>query len=397
MVGRNVNSALTENLAAFSVAEGGPGTGVMKRLRMIRPEMGRGSLRTALILAVLTWLPLLLLSVVDGVAFGHVKMPFVRDLFAHVRFLFTVPVLVLAEIPIGDRTRAVIRHLIEAPLVSEKDLPRFERIVIDTMRMRDSRAAGLVILGLSYFLTYMVLSGLSFLGDSIWFRRGSGAGLTIAGYWYAFVSLPVYQFLIFRWVYRIVVWTRVMRKVAQLKLLLTPIHPDLAGGLGFLGKAMLPFGLILLGLSAAISGAIGSRVLFEGARFEDFQWSYLALIVLGLVVIAAPLLVFTPTLLRLKQQGLMEYASAASRHTQVFQRKVEQASAAEGALPDLSGIQSLQGLSNSFERIKKLRAIPIEPSDFIIMAFLAVVPGLPLLATVVDLENLARSLFKMVL
>lgn len=101
-----MNSKRLDHLAAFSVTDGGPGTEVMKRLRFVRPELGHGSARTALILAILTWLPLFVLCVAEGLAFRGVKIPFLYDIFAHVKFLITIPTLVLAEIPIGAALRA---------------------------------------------------------------------------------------------------------------------------------------------------------------------------------------------------------------------------------------------------------------------------------------------------
>ena len=52
----------TENAKEFpelSLMEGGPGDALMKRLRLIRPEFGAASARTAIILSAITWLPLL--------------------------------------------------------------------------------------------------------------------------------------------------------------------------------------------------------------------------------------------------------------------------------------------------------------------------------------------------
>ena len=40
--------------------------------------------------------------------------------------------------------------------------------------------------------------------------------------------------------------------------------------------------------------------------------------------------------------------------------------------------------------------VPIEPGDLIAIALPAVIPGLPLLATVMPLEEIMKSLFKMV-
>jgi len=73
----------------------------MKKLRLIRPEFGAALARTAVLPGAVTWLPLLVLSVIEGLAVGGARIPFLCDLAAHVRFLVAIPILVLAEIPIG--------------------------------------------------------------------------------------------------------------------------------------------------------------------------------------------------------------------------------------------------------------------------------------------------------
>jgi hypothetical protein len=72
--------------------EGGPGDALMKRLRLIRPELGEASARTAIILAAITWIPLLAFSFVEGLALGGAKIPFLYDIAAHARFLVAVPI-----------------------------------------------------------------------------------------------------------------------------------------------------------------------------------------------------------------------------------------------------------------------------------------------------------------
>ncbi|MGO9061072.1 MAG: hypothetical protein ACLQU2_27380 [Candidatus Binataceae bacterium] len=131
---------------AFSLTEGGPGTAFLKRLRLIHPELGASSARTALILMTLLWVPLCVLCLIKGVAFSGVKLPFFYDIAAHTRFLLAVPVLVLADIPVGARLRQVVRHFLVAHLVREEELTKFEAIVLDTLRFRDARVAGMTLL-----------------------------------------------------------------------------------------------------------------------------------------------------------------------------------------------------------------------------------------------------------
>jgi len=382
---------------AFSLTEGGPGTALMKRLRLIHPEMGAGSARTALILMALIWLPLCVLCLIEGLAFGGVKLPFFYDLAAHTRFLLAVPVLVLADIPVGARLRQVARHFLDAGLIREKDLAKFGRIALDTLRFRDARAAEMTVLVLAYVATYNAVSGFTLQSGSTWFKAEPGHGLTLVGYWYAFVALPIFQFLVLRWIYRMVVWSRFLWKVSKLDLLLTPTHPDAAGGLAFVGKGLIPLGVILFALSAVVSSAIASRILFSGGRLEDYQWNYVALFVVFLVIFAGPTLIFVPKLLVLKQRGLIEYGTLGSRYTQAFHRKwIEETEPSKEPMLGTGDIQSLADLGNSFEVIRKMRIVPVELSDFIAMVLPGLIPALPLAATVMPLGEIIKGLLKLV-
>ena len=382
----------------FSLTEGGPGAALLQRLRLIHPEMGTGSVRTALVLAAITWTPLFVLSLVQGLAFSGVKIPFIFDIAAHTRFLLAVPVLILAEIPIGFRQRQVVSHFLDANLVPEDQLPRFRDDLIDALRFRDSRLAELIVLGLSYLSTYSALRGLVTQGGSTWFRPIPGQALTGVGYWYAFVALPIFSFLIIRWAFRMLVWSRLLWKFSKLDLFLSPTHPDKAGGLAFVGKGLIPFGLILFALSAVVSSGIGSRILFGGGQLEEYEWSYAALFIVLLIVFAGPILIFVPKLIALKQRGMLEYGILGSQYTQAFQRKwIAKGPPAEAAMLGSGDIQSLADLGNAFDTIRKMRIWPLEPSDFIAMAIPGVVPALPLLLAVMPLGEILGRLLKLIL
>jgi len=376
--------------------EGGPGEALMKKLRLIRPEFGEASARTALILAVLTWLPLLVFSSLEGLALGGARIPFLYDLGAHARFLVAVPILVLAEIPIGRRLRGVAKHFLNAGLVREGEQKQFANCVVDTVRFHDSRLAEMTVLALSYLTTYVALSKTSLQGGSTWFEPSPTTGLSPVGYYYAFVAVPVFQFLMYRWAYRMLVWTRFLWQVSKLDLLLTPTHPDGSGGLGFLGKGSIPFGVILFALSSVVSAAIASRILFNGATLEEFELTYATLILLLLVVFSLPLILFAPKLIRLKQTGSLQYGTLASRYTQLFNSKwVEGVNAPEEPLLGTADIQSLADLGNSYELIRKMRVVPIALSDFIAMALPGVIPALPLAATVMPVSEILKGILSL--
>lgn len=97
------------------------------------------------VIALLTWLPLLLLSAFGSRAFSGVEVPFLRDFEVHIRFLVALPLFVAAELVVHDRMRFVLRQFLERKLVSESDLPRFEAAVASAFRLRNSVLAELLL------------------------------------------------------------------------------------------------------------------------------------------------------------------------------------------------------------------------------------------------------------
>ena len=62
-----------------------------------------------LAVVVLTWLPLLLLSLAAGHAWGNsVTLPFLHDVELHVRLLVALPLMIVAELVVHQRMRPVV-------------------------------------------------------------------------------------------------------------------------------------------------------------------------------------------------------------------------------------------------------------------------------------------------
>src|SRR5271157_5897745 len=80
----------------FSLVLGGPAFQLCRRLHL-SGEALEFLHRQALVAALIAWLPLLLLSVLEAHAMhGAVKIPFLHDIEANTRFLIALPVLIMA-------------------------------------------------------------------------------------------------------------------------------------------------------------------------------------------------------------------------------------------------------------------------------------------------------------
>ena len=143
----------------------------------------------------------------------------------------------------------------------------------------------------------------------------SGGTITFAGWWYALVSIPTFQLLTYRWLWRIIIWTRFLWRMSRLDLQLVPTHADLAGGLGFLGMTPTAFGIIPFSIGIVLSGVLAREIVFHGASLPQFKAVIAMFLALSLIINFGPLLVFVVKLAVTKRKGLLQYGALTSHTT----------------------------------------------------------------------------------
>lgn len=211
-----------------SLVSGGPAYRLARRLGLARPDPRWRALKVGL-LVLLTWVPLVVLSWLDGHAVGHdVVIPLLRDPVVYSRFLFVVPLLELAGVAVAAGLATQVGYFLGSGLLPERELPGFEAARADTMQFRESVVVEgvIVLLALAISYTAQVVSGVG-AGDTSWKRVGGV--ITPAGWWYIWVSLPVLFFFLLRWAWVLALWGWFLVRVARLDLALTPTHADRAG------------------------------------------------------------------------------------------------------------------------------------------------------------------------
>jgi hypothetical protein len=382
------------DLDDFFLTRGGPFFKLMVRSGLIKPDFARPA-RRATLLALFLWLPMLILSVLQGLAFdGPVALPFLWDFTVHVRFLIAVPMLIIAEVVLDARTNAVVKHFIKSGLVQEKDYPAFESAVRQAGRLRDSLLAEAFIV--AAVIVNVIFIRVEYLGSaSTWqVLVPEAAGTrTFAGWWYLLVGIPFFQFLLARWLWRFLIWSHFLRNLSKMDLRLIPTHPDLAAGLGFLSPAQAKYGIVVFALSAVIAAKIGEEILYGGASLLDYKFIIGGYVVMMLVILLAPLLVLTPKLLIVKRRGLLEYSALANEYTQAFDRKWVRKEVPESEpLLGSADIQSLADLGNSFGFVRNMRTFPIDLNGIIPLIMATALPMLPLVLTVYPFDELVLKI-----
>jgi hypothetical protein len=130
--------------------------------------------------------------------------------------------------------------------------------------------------------------------------------------WYGYVSLPIFQFLLVRWYFRLCMWTRFLWQVSRIDLKLVPTHPDRVGGIGFLSNTVHAFAVLAVAHGALLAGPLANRILFAGAGLPQYEAEVAVMVVFMLCVVLGPLLMFAPQLARAKRLGLREYGTLAA-------------------------------------------------------------------------------------
>lgn len=396
-----MNREKTVSMDRLSITEGGASRRIFERVVRIPLQDPRGCLRLALTMAFITWVPLTLLSTLSGTAFsGAVAQPFFRDVTPHVRFLFALPLLILADLIVGPNIARVSTQFLASGLVPDSSFDGFNRAVKAAISLRDSRRTELIILAIAYMTAMSNVNRELGTGTSSWLAIGGGTAshLTLAGWWYVLLSVPVYQFFIFRWVVRLLIWMVFLFRVSRLDLQIVPTHPDGAAGLGFVGQALAPTSVIILAASSVLCSSIGTQVIYRDAKIHEFIPAFVVFVVVALAAFLLPFAVFLPKLAFARRDGLVAYGSLATRYTQLFDRKwVRVEENVDEELLGTGDIQSLADIGNSLDRIKSMKLFPVELTDLRALFVAALLPAIPLALTQVALKDLLGVLAKILM
>ena len=150
------NSTPTEKLHQkpqdFSLVLGGPLYQLWLRTRLAGDTL-QLMRRRVLVLALLAWVPLLVLAVTEGHAWGgSVELPFLHDVEIHVRLLLALPLLILAELIVHQRMRPMAEQFLERGMIPDAARAKFDAAIASAMRLRNSITAEVLLIAFVYVI-----------------------------------------------------------------------------------------------------------------------------------------------------------------------------------------------------------------------------------------------------
>ena len=164
-------------------------------------------------------------------------------------------------------------------LLPDEARGRFDAAIAAAMRLRNSVLAEVLLIALVYGLGVLFVWRRHTAMDlPTWYGMTLTGKLqpTLAGWWLGCVSLPFVQFILLRWYFRLLIWTRFLWQVSRIDLCLVAIHPDRAGGLGFLSTVTYAFAPLLAGQGVLFAGVFANKIFYAGAKLTDFKLELLA-------------------------------------------------------------------------------------------------------------------------
>ena len=355
--------------------------------------------RRVFVLTGVAWLPLLFLSAADGRVSTGANVPFAFDLDLQARLLVALPLLIAGEVLVHHRMPGTVRQFIERRLVTGTARAQFDAAVSSALSWSRSPMVEVLLMICVYTIGVSLTGSITSLPGVTWYgtpAEGSIA-LTPAGWWYAAVSRPLFQFMLLRWYFRFLVWNRFLWRVSHIRLHLFATHPDRRGGAGFvfgLSDAFAPF---LFAHGAMLAGRVANGVIHGGWTLNHYEMELVAVPAFALLFVLAPEFSFAMLLWKLKRKGLADYGHLAQRYVREFDHKwIQHPTPVFQSLLGNADVQSLADLVNSFDAIRQLRVFPTKEA-VVTLLVVTILPLAPLPLTVVSGRELLERLVKVML
>jgi hypothetical protein len=384
-------------LHSGELLHGGPPHWLQRSLGLIKPGNPMIARRAKLVVLV-GWVPLVVLAVAQSIILrNQMAKSFFSDFAVYARSLVAAPLFILAEADCIPRLGRVARHFLDAGLITEPDRARFDDAVASTKRLLGSGLAELVVAILAYGLviTLMINVPPDELPSWYWLRGGYQV-LSLAGWWNALVSVPLFILLFFGWLWRVFLWGRFLWLMARLDLRLVPSHPDQTGGLMFVGDSLRAFWLVSFALGAIVAGQVANRMTLYGESLATFKHIAIGLVVFVLILFAGPLTLFIGKLRETKRRGDFVYGALAGEVGRQFERDcLNRESGADEEAPNAPDFSSAANIYGIVANVYGMKDLPFGLRNLGLLVAVALLPFVPVAIMVMPLNQIIKDFAKM--
>lgn len=370
---------------------GGPLRRLGRRLGLVR---GENTFWLGVALGLLAWGVLVLLTLLVGV--GQ-RVFCLSAIGVHVRLLVAIPLFFLCETWVAPRMAAFVRDIVRSGLVPVSGHPSLAAAIRRVGRLKDPWVVEILLL-LAVMAFTLVDPGANMTGrtgnwDALLAESGGKVGPILA--WYLWFCLPLFRFLMLRWLWHLGLWCYFLWRVQRLDLHLVPTHPDHAAGLGYLEVVQEHFATLAMAISAVCAASFAESLSTGAMAFEALYRLIPMVLLLVALLFIGPLFIFSFKLWNLRATGWGEYMGMASRYVQAFDRRWirDETTTGESQL-GTADLQSLADLSNSVNVVREMQWLPGSRRLVVSLAASVLVPMAPLVVFKYPAGEAAARLFQ---
>jgi hypothetical protein len=327
------------------------------------------------------WLPLGVLSLIYGNFWtGDFNNSFITSFEAQTRFLISLPILIIVEPLINFRLKKTLIQFHDGGLIPEHRVEEFWTLIERKVNFLQNPWTYLGIVVVCYVQVAAIFYfEVNYTSLSSW-QLEEVAGeirLNMVGKWAVFVSRPLTLFFIYRWILRVFVWGRILARISNLDLRLSPFHADKVGGLGFLSFSVSYFAPFTFAVSVALAGNVADLMLIDGMKLADFRMPLLAYVLLMSIFFTYPLFVFARKLVELKEKSVF---SMYDQIKYVYHKAEFPPSLGAMSKPmeddKIAYISSLSDFNSMMDNVFNIRAVPFQVKDLFPLWILTLLPFL---------------------
>jgi hypothetical protein len=302
------------------------------------------------------------------------------------RIVIALPSLILLAPAIAARTALATSEL--GRLVPGERQREFEDALRGLRRLVASWIPDVVLLAIAAMTSWVALHAGPLVITDDWRTMPLSGAPSLARTWSAAVALPIFQFLVMRWGWRIALWWGFLRRMGRMKLELLPTHPDGFAGLGFLGEAQSAFFPLASPLALIFATYVVMAHMRRGEDLRSFQAPAAVFVVLCAILLMGPVLGFVGPLVRARRRAIFDYGRLGQSYVGQFDQKWVRGDGRGETLLGTADIQSLADIANSMKVVREMSILPFERRHLILFAACIGLPVIPPLLLVMPLRDI---------
>jgi len=356
------------------------------------------ALLRGLVLGGLAWAPMAIWSVASGnIHASEPRLRFFYDFAAYAQFWIGIPMLSIAQVIVGRKISHSMGYLAASGLVGEEEREAYGAIIMKSEKLANSGLIELLLIPLAYItpLTWFIQEVTN--NKSTWHALITNGveRVTFAGLWAGIIAVPLWWFLIYRWIWRIFIWYMTLYKTSRLGLRLRASHPDRMAGLAMISRVQSTFGILIFVFGCVIASTVLYKFLIEKTVVSSISvWSMVvAYVILSPAAFMAPMLVFTPHLIRLKNESRYHQGRLGAVYARQFEKKWLDGLDLSREGPLGSGdIGALADLGSVYDRVTGLKIIPFDMKNIIKLVSAAFGPMIPVVTKYISMNQTMKKI-----